>query len=57
MVKEMKEIPSCSTIPIMMLSAESNSDAKSEGKSLGINAWMVKPFDPDKIIYAVNELL
>ena len=57
MVKGMKEMPSCSSIPIMMLSAEPNSDTKAEGQSLGINAWMVKPFDPKKIIYAVNELL
>ena len=57
MVRAMKEMTSCSSIPIMMLSAESNSDTKVEGKLIGINAWMVKPFEPDKLIYAVNELL
>lgn len=57
MVRETREMPSCSSIPIMMLSVESNSNIQAEGKSLGINAWMVKPFEPDKLIHAVNELL
>ena len=52
-----REITPCLTIPIIMLSVESNYDMKVKGKSIGINTWMVKPFEPDKLIYAVNELL
>jgi len=43
--------------PILMLTTESSSDAKHEGKSAGATGWIVKPFDPAQLIATVHRVL
>lgn len=43
--------------PILMLTTESGTDKKSAGKSAGATGWIVKPFNPDKLIATVNKVL
>lgn len=42
--------------PILMLTTESTADKKAEGKAAGATAWIVKPFDPVKLVQAVDRL-
>ncbi len=37
-------------VPILMLTTESQAEKKTEGKTAGATGWIVKPFDPPKII-------
>lgn len=57
MVEKIKEMPSCKFIPTIMLTTEANADLKARGKALGISAWMIKPFAPEKILFAVDKLI
>lgn len=43
--------------PILMLTTESGMDKKQEGKSAGATGWIVKPFDPQKLVAVVNKVL
>jgi two-component system chemotaxis response regulator CheY len=43
--------------PILMLTTESAKDKKVEGKKAGATGWIVKPFDPAKLIAVVNKVL
>ena len=43
--------------PILVLTTESSSERKGEGKAAGATGWMVKPFDPDRLIQVVNRLV
>ena len=43
--------------PVLMLTTESQESKMAEGKAAGATGWIVKPFDPDKLIAAVNKLL
>lgn len=43
--------------PTIVLSTEFGDDIKKEGKAVGIIAWIVKPFDDQKMIATVNTLL
>jgi len=57
MVKKIKEQDKYKFIPIVMLTTEDGDKIKSEGKALGVKAWMVKPFNDKKFGMAVKKLL
>lgn len=39
-----------SRVPIIILTTESAAELKAEGRKAGATAWMVKPFDPQKLL-------
>ncbi len=43
--------------PFMMLTTEGQQETIEKGKSFGIQGWMVKPFKPDILVYAVNKII
>ncbi len=42
--------------PILMLTTESAAEKKAEGKAAGATGWIVKPFEPAKLLQAVDRL-
>ena len=43
-------------VPILMLTTESDQQKKDRGKALGATGWIVKPFNPEKLIQIVNKV-
>ena len=43
-------------IPTMMLTTEVGKQYVQKGKELGLKGWIVKPFDPDKLIKIAQKL-
>ena len=37
-------------MPIIILTTESGPNIKAEGRKAGATAWMVKPFDPQRLL-------
>ncbi|OUR97933.1 hypothetical protein A9Q84_06980 [Halobacteriovorax marinus] len=44
-------------IPIIVLSTEFSDEVKERGRNIGINAWMVKPAEEEKLLKAVAFLI
>ncbi|MEY4065617.1 MAG: hypothetical protein RIR26_1825 [Pseudomonadota bacterium] len=44
-------------IPIFMLTTESSQEMALQGKEIGIMAWIVKPFVPEKLLAAVQKVV
>ena len=42
--------------PILMLTTEGDAGKKQEGKAVGATGWIVKPFNPDKLIEVVKKV-
>ena len=42
--------------PILMITTESRSELKAEGRAAGVRGWIVKPFQPSQLLEAVNKL-
>lgn len=42
--------------PILMLTTESSVDRKRAGKEAGATGWIVKPFDPAKLVAAIRRV-
>ncbi len=57
LIKELRTLPSYKFTPILMLTTESGSDKKTEGKSAGATGWIVKPFNPDQLLATIKKVL
>ena len=57
MVRELRTRPSYKGVPILMLTTESHTDKKMEGKAAGATGWLVKPFDPEQLLATVKRVL
>jgi two-component system chemotaxis response regulator CheY len=44
-------------VPILMLTTESQASKKQEGKAAGATGWIVKPFDPPKLLTTISKVL
>jgi two-component system chemotaxis response regulator CheY len=40
-----------------MLTTESSEDMKSKGRAAGATGWMVKPFDPNRLLEVVRKFV
>lgn len=57
MVEHVKANPKFKFIPIVMLTTESNPELKNRGKALGVKAWLLKPFNEEKFLLALQKLV
>jgi two-component system chemotaxis response regulator CheY len=57
LVKNLRGLPSYSTTPILILTTESSDAMKAKGKAAGATGWLVKPFDPSKLIDVIKRVI
>ena len=57
LIKNLRALPHYRFIPLLVLTTESGTDKKMEGKVAGATGWIVKPFDPDQLITTINKVL
>jgi two-component system chemotaxis response regulator CheY len=50
-------MPQYAATPILMLTTESGDAMKAQGKAAGATGWLVKPFDPAKLLEVVKKVL
>ncbi|AMN47961.1 chemotaxis protein CheY [Steroidobacter denitrificans] len=56
-LKAVKAHPNYKFTPVIMLTTEAGETKKSEGRSAGAKAWIVKPFQPQAMLDAVARLV
>jgi two-component system chemotaxis response regulator CheY len=57
MAQAVKSDAAYKDIPIFMLTTEASQDIALKGKEIGIMAWIVKPFVPEKLLAAVKKVI
>lgn len=57
LIKNLRNLPQYRTTPILMLTTESGDAMKAQGRAAGATGWLVKPFDPAKLIEVVKKVL
>jgi two-component system, chemotaxis family, chemotaxis protein CheY len=57
LIKELRKLPDFKFTPILMLTTESASEKKQEGKEAGATGWIVKPFDPEQLLGTIKKVL
>lgn len=56
LIRALRADPNYKFTPILMLTTESGDNMKVEGKQAGATGWIVKPFNPEKLIQVVNKV-
>jgi len=49
----LRALPQYAGKPILCLTTESSDDMKGKGKAAGATGWIVKPFDPQKLLATI----
>jgi two-component system chemotaxis response regulator CheY len=57
LIKSLRALPQYKTVPILMLTTESSDAMKQQGRTVGATGWLVKPFDPQKLVEVVKKVI
>ncbi len=57
LIKNLRALPAYKSVPILMLTTESSEAMKAQGRAAGATCWLVKPFDPQKLIEVVRKVI
>lgn len=57
LTRKLREHPKFKTIPILILTTESSDEMKQAGRSAGATGWLVKPFDPSRLIEVIRKVI
>ena len=57
LTRKLRENPNFRTTPILILTTESSDHMKQMGRAAGATGWLVKPFDPAKLIEVIRKVV
>jgi two-component system chemotaxis response regulator CheY len=57
LVKSLRALPDYKTAPILVLTTEAGDELKAKGRAAGATGWMVKPFDPQRLVDVVRKVI
>ncbi|MES2770643.1 MAG: response regulator [Pseudomonadota bacterium] len=57
LIRSLRALAQYKTTPILMLTTESSDAMKAQGRAAGATGWLVKPFDPQKLIEVVRKVI
>jgi two-component system chemotaxis response regulator CheY len=55
-IKELRKKPQNKATPVLILTTESSQAKKQEGRAAGATGWIVKPFDPGKLLEVIRKV-
>ena len=57
LIRALRGLPAYKRTPILMLTTEASDDMKTRGREAGATGWLVKPFDPQKMLQVISKVL
>lgn len=57
LTQKLREHPNFKTTPILILTTESSDQMKQAGRAAGATGWLVKPFDPNRLIEIIQKVI
>jgi len=57
LVRALRDMPQYKSTPILMLTTESSDAMKAAGRAAGATGWLVKPFDPIRLLEVVKKVI
>jgi two-component system chemotaxis response regulator CheY len=57
LVRQLRALPAYRFTPMLVLTTESGSEVKNEGREAGATGWIVKPFNPERLLATVAKVL
>ncbi|THT98990.1 response regulator [Lampropedia puyangensis] len=56
LTRQLRNLPSYSQTPILILTTESSDEMKQAGRAAGATGWLVKPFDPVRLVDVIRRV-
>lgn len=57
LTRKLRANPKFKTTPILILTTESGDQMKQAGRDAGATGWLVKPFDPAKLVEVIGKVI
>ena len=57
LTRKLREHPKFKNTPILILTTESSDQMKQAGRAAGATGWLVKPFDPNRLIEVIQKVI
>jgi two-component system chemotaxis response regulator CheY len=57
LVKNLRQMGDYKSVPILLLTTESSDAMKAQGRAAGATGWLVKPFDPAKLLEVIKKVV
>ena len=57
LIRTLRGLPQYKATPILMLTTESSDAMKTQRRAAGATGWLVKPFDPQKLVEVVKKVI
>ncbi len=57
LIKALRSFPRYQYTPLLMLTTESSSEKKQQGREAGATGWIGKPFDPEQLVSVIGKIL
>jgi len=57
LIRNVRRVPACKYVPIVMVTTESQPAKKLAGKEAGASGWIVKPFRGEQLVAVVKKLV
>lgn len=57
LTRKLREQAAFKSTPILILTTESNDEMKQAGRAAGATGWLVKPFDPHRLIEIIKKVI
>ncbi len=57
LVRSLRRLPAYRAAPILILTTESGPDMKEQGRLAGATGWLVKPFEPRRLVEVVKKVI
>ncbi len=57
LTRKLRENPKFQNTPILILTTESSDQMKQSGRGAGATGWLVKPFDPAKLLEVIKKVI
>lgn len=56
-IKRVRATGKHQSLPILILTTETSQDKRDQGRAAGGTGWIVKPFDPEKLVSVINKVV
>lgn len=57
LIRNLRGMPRYERVPILVLTTESSDEMKAKGRAAGATGWLVKPFDPKRLVDVVKKVI
>ena len=57
LTRKLRDMPKFKHTPILILTTESGEQMKQAGRAAGATGWLIKPFDPAKLVEVVGKVI